>query len=153
MRSVWYMDRHQQRQPAVVVAVDVMHPPPSYCIRLEGADSTRDTEEARLEPRAAQPLPKPAQPAPVAKSAAAETEGAGQSHCCLYSRVLACQEYLLICKGVASSVTSMCPSTLPGVPGACLQLSMELLRVGAPSVGTDGRTDVAAEAELARSKV
>ena len=58
-----------------------MHPPPSYCIRLEGADSTRDTEEARLEPRAAQPLPKPAQPAPDAQSAAA-----GGFCCCLHAQ-------------------------------------------------------------------
>ncbi len=83
--SVWYLDRHEQRQPAIVVAVDVMHPPPSYCIRLEGADSTRDTEEARLEPRAAQPLPKPAQSAPDAKSAAAKPEGSNRP-----SRFMSC---------------------------------------------------------------
>ena len=93
MRSVWYMDRHQQRQPATVVAVDVMHPPPSYCIRLEGADSTRDTEEARLEPRAAQLLPKPAKSAPEAQSAAAKPEGRIWSSRCLhvqYSPPCAC---------------------------------------------------------------
>lgn len=59
--SVWYIDKDSNRQPAVVVAVDVTHPPPSYCIRLDGADRTRDTEEGRLELRAAQTLPKPAQ--------------------------------------------------------------------------------------------
>ena len=72
---MWYLDRNRLRQPAVVVAVDVMHPPPAYCILLEGADSTRDTEEARLEPRAAQLLPALGQPAPEAKPAAAEPEG------------------------------------------------------------------------------
>ena len=69
---MWYLDRDQQRQPAIVMAVDVTHPPPAYCIRLEGADSTRDTEEARLEPRAAQLLPKLTRPAPVAESAEAD---------------------------------------------------------------------------------
>lgn len=35
----------------MVLSVNVMHPPPSYCIRLDGADSTRETEGHRLELR------------------------------------------------------------------------------------------------------
>lgn len=77
--SVWYLDRDRQRQPAVVMALDVTHPPPAYCIRLEGADGTRDTEEARLQPRAAQPLPAPGLSASEAKSAAGEPEGFDRS--------------------------------------------------------------------------
>ena len=65
--SVWYLDRDKKRQAAVVMSVDVMHPPASYCIRLEGADNTRDTEESRLEPRPTQELPISAQSTPEAK--------------------------------------------------------------------------------------
>ena len=44
--SVWYHERDNNRQTAAVVAVDVMHPPPSYCIRLEGADSPWDMNKS-----------------------------------------------------------------------------------------------------------
>ena len=64
--SVWYLDRDKNRQAAVVMSVDVMHPPASYCIRLEGADSTRDTEESRLETRPTQEPPISARSTPEA---------------------------------------------------------------------------------------
>lgn len=49
---MWYIDREGNRCAAVVLAIDLMHPPPSYCIRLDGADSSRETEGHRLELRA-----------------------------------------------------------------------------------------------------
>ncbi len=73
--SVWYLDRNKKRQAAVVMSVDVMHPPASYCIRLEGADTTRDTEESRLEPRPTQKPPMPAQSTPEAMAASLATPG------------------------------------------------------------------------------
>ena len=76
--SVWYLDRDGNRQAAIVMSVDVMHPPASYCIRLEGADNTRDTEEGRLEPRPTQELPIPAQSIPEAMAASLATPG--QAH-------------------------------------------------------------------------
>lgn len=81
--SVWYLDRDSKRQAAIVVAVDVTHPPPAYCIRLEGADSTRDTEESRLEPRDAQAVPKAAQLDPDVKPTAVEAQGEHRSCCFL----------------------------------------------------------------------
>ena len=48
---MWYIDREGNRCAAVVSAIDLMHPPPSYCIRLNGADSLRETEGHRLELR------------------------------------------------------------------------------------------------------
>lgn len=73
--SIWYIHGEGKRQPGTVMSVDVTHPPPSYCIRLDGADSTRDTELSRLEPRAAQPLPKAAQPASDAAPIASQPAG------------------------------------------------------------------------------
>ena len=66
--SVWYLDRDKNRQAAVVMSVDVMHPPASYCIRLEGADNTRDTEESRLETRPTKEPPISARSTPEAMS-------------------------------------------------------------------------------------
>ncbi len=57
IHSVWYVDREGTRRAALVLSVDVMHPPPSYCIRLDGADSTRETEGHRLELRAVADAP------------------------------------------------------------------------------------------------
>lgn len=47
-RRVWYRTRDGGETPATVEAVDVMHPPPSFCVRLDGAASTRETEAPRL---------------------------------------------------------------------------------------------------------
>ena len=59
---VWYRTRDGGEMAATVEAVDVMHPPPSFCVRLDGAASTRETEAPRLrampaadDPRAAAP--------------------------------------------------------------------------------------------------
>jgi hypothetical protein len=41
----------------VVLAVDVSHPPPAYSIRLDGTDTTRETEGHRLHLRAPDPQP------------------------------------------------------------------------------------------------
>ena len=76
--SVWYLDRDKKRQAAVVMSVDVMHPPASYCIRLEGADNTRDTEESRLEPRPTQKPPISAHLTPEAMATSLATPG--QAH-------------------------------------------------------------------------
>ena len=61
-RRVWYRTRDGGEMPATVEAVDIMHPPPSFCVRLDGAASTRETEAPRLrampadeDPRAAAP--------------------------------------------------------------------------------------------------
>ena len=73
--SVWYLDRDRNRQAAIVMSVDVMHPPASYCIRLEGADSTRDTEESRREPRSPLEQPISAQSTPEAMATLQATPG------------------------------------------------------------------------------
>ena len=57
---------------AEVVSVDVTHPPPSFCIRLEGTQSTRETEAERLSPWN-EPAPPPA--APEQPSEAAGKDG------------------------------------------------------------------------------
>lgn len=68
-RRVWYRTRDGGETPATVEAVDVMHPPPSFCVRLDGAASMRETEAPRLrampaaeDPRAAAP---PGAPGPA----------------------------------------------------------------------------------------
>ena len=73
--SVWYLDRDRNRQAAVVMSVDVMHPPASYCIRLDGADTTRDTEESRLEPRPTEELSVSTQSTPEAMATLPATPG------------------------------------------------------------------------------
>ncbi|KAK9819265.1 hypothetical protein WJX81_000928 [Elliptochloris bilobata] len=45
---VWYRARDDAETPATVEGVDIMHPPPSFCVRLDGADSTRETEAPHL---------------------------------------------------------------------------------------------------------
>ena len=50
LRRVWYRTSSGARTAAHVVSVDVTHPPPSFCVRLEGAQSTRETEAERLSP-------------------------------------------------------------------------------------------------------
>ena len=47
---VWYIQRDDTRQAAIVVSVDITHPPPSYSVLLAGADSARETEGHRLRP-------------------------------------------------------------------------------------------------------
>lgn len=48
---MWYIDRTGERKAAIVVAVDVTHPPPFYSVRLEGVENLRETEGHRLEVR------------------------------------------------------------------------------------------------------
>ncbi len=65
LRRVWYRTSSGARTAAEVVSVDVTHPPPSFCVRLEGAQSTRETEAHRLSPwdGPAAPLAAPESPA------------------------------------------------------------------------------------------
>ncbi len=50
---VWYRARDGAEAPATVEAVDVTHPPPSFCVRLDGAGAPRETEAPRLRAMAA----------------------------------------------------------------------------------------------------
>ncbi len=45
---MWYRARDGSELAATVEGVDITHPPPSFCVRLDGAESTRETEASRL---------------------------------------------------------------------------------------------------------
>ncbi len=81
---MWYIDREGKRCAAVVLAVDVMHPPPSYCIHLDGANSSRETEGHRLELRAVTHAPADQ---PGTRTALLFTSVKNRK-CCLCSRAL-----------------------------------------------------------------
>ena len=86
LRRVWYRTSSGARTAAEVVSVDLTHPPPSFCVRLEGAQSTRETEADRLSPwdAPAAPLAAPASPAEPAAPA-----GEIGEHCLLCGTVQA----------------------------------------------------------------
>ena len=48
LHRVWYVKQDGSRALAIVLAVDISHPPPFYRVRLEESEVPRDTEASRM---------------------------------------------------------------------------------------------------------